>query len=382
MFPPDVEKILYVPAGDAAAMPGVKVVAGWREICDYFFPSSGPEPSMETIGRIAAGLAERDVAAVEPIAGGRNGRVYRVTAGDGARYALKAYFRHWKDDCDRLAAEFDGLSFLWDHGVRDVPRPIASAREAGYALYEYVEGEPASVARVTASDVDAAVGFLAGLRRLRDAPGSGALPAASEACFSGRALEVNLRARLRRLEGSNGQPTDPGLRAFLTDEFVPALDALVAWSQAQLDFERELARAERTLSPSDFGFHNALRRGGRLVFLDFEYFGWDDPAKMAADFLLHPAMELPAELKRRFVAGVLARFADDAGLARRVRALYPLFGLKWCLILLNEFMSEDLSRRRFAGVVDCPALRIEQLGKARRILHQVLDEYQRFAYAG
>jgi hypothetical protein len=35
-------------------------------------------------------------------------------------------------------------------------------------------------------------------------------------------------------------------------------------------FDREIPRTERTLSPSDYGFHNALRRpDGTLVFLDF-----------------------------------------------------------------------------------------------------------------
>ena len=61
---------------------------------------------------------------------------------------------------------------------------------------------------------------------------------------------------------------------------------------AKAPVEAELPVEQRTLSPSDFGFHNALRRpDGRVVFLDLEYFGWDDPAKMISDFLLHPALE-------------------------------------------------------------------------------------------
>ena len=56
--------------------------------------------------------------------------------------------------------------------------------------------------------------------------------------------------------------------------------------RTHMSFERDIDSAERTLSPSDFGFHNALKRSdGRIVFLDFEYFGWDDPAKMTAEEL-------------------------------------------------------------------------------------------------
>src|SRR5439155_21002106 len=93
------------------------------------------------------------------------------------------------------------------------------------------------------------------------------------------------------------------LKDFVEGEFAPLLERVIPWSEARLQsggmsFEKEIAADQRTLSPSDFGFHNALRQAdGRIIFLDFEYFGWDDPAKMIADFLLHPAMELSAELK-------------------------------------------------------------------------------------
>ena len=57
------------------------------------------------------------------------------------------------------------------------------------------------------------------------------------------------------------------------------------------------------MSPSDFGFHNALATpGGRLVFIDFEYAGWDDPAKLANDFFCQPAVPVDARFYDDFVA--------------------------------------------------------------------------------
>src|SRR6185503_11886129 len=39
------------------------------------------------------------------------------------------------------------------------------------------------------------------------------------------------------------------------------------------------------LSPSDFGYHNAVLADDETVrFFDFEYAGWDDPAKLVCDF--------------------------------------------------------------------------------------------------
>ena len=144
-----------------------------------------------------------------------------------------------------------------------------------------------------------------------------------------------------------------------------------------LDFE------ERTLSPSDFGFHNCIRQpDGRLVFVDFEYLGWDDPAKMASDFLLHPAMNLDFPLKQRFLKNILNGFASQPGLEGRIKTVYPLFGLKWCLILLNEFLPENLERRRFAAG-DFPSgtdPRIPQLAKSRKMLQSVVGTYGNFPY--
>ena len=73
----------------------------------------------------------------------------------------------------------------------------------------------------------------------------------------------------------------------------------------------------RSLVPSDFGFHNSLRRpDGSLAFVDFEYFGWDDPVKLTADILLHPGRPLAAPQRRRFRAAA-ARLYGATRCSRR-----------------------------------------------------------------
>lgn len=137
----------------------------------------------------------------------------------------------------------------------------------------------------------------------------------------------------------------------------------------------------RTLSPSDFGFHNALRRDGRMIFFDFEYFGWDDPAKTISDLLLHPGMGLALEQRRQFAQGLLEGLAMKP-LALRTRLVFPLYGIKWCLILLNEFLLGALERRAFADQTGpSPKERqARQLAKAQRKLTQLLDEHANFPY--
>ena len=321
--------------------------------------------------------------------GGRNSRVFRVVCEDGSSYAAKTYFRHLSDPRDRLDTEFQSLEFMWAGGVRCIPRPLVADRELGWAVYEYITGTAMTEHEITAPDTDAAVDFLGTLAEIKNLEGSATLPQASEACFSVQGIMDSLQGRLSRLsQTSQDTPVHRDLQEFLAGELVPAIDEVTQWSASRLEkvdiaLHAELDIRSRTLSPSDFGFHNAIRGDdGRIVFVDFEYFGWDDPAKMIADFLLHPGMDVPHDLKGRFAVDMLKRFIDDGLLPHRLETVYPLFGLKWCLILLNEFVPEHLMRRGFATEGDerRSEIQVEQLAKARGLLRRVRGEYREFPY--
>jgi thiamine kinase-like enzyme len=324
-FPAGVEKILFAPHGHAP-VPGVYICRSWQEITERI---------------LFTRLLGRPVGAMEWIGGGGNSRIYKLAGS----YAGKVYFQP-----KRLDVEFAASQFMWKHGIHCVPQPIAADEKI--AVYEFIEG---SKPVPTATDIDAAVDFLFRLKGL-----TGDFPRAAEACFSVREIIANIESRFARLADV------PELR-----EFQPLFDRLRKIPDSPAE--------ERMLSPSDFGFHNALRRpDGSLVFLDFEYFGWDDPAKLVCDFLLHPAMDLSDDLKRRFYR----QFVTNKNLAKRVETVYPLFGLKWITIMLNEFLPEDLQRRGFASNVpiDRAAAQARQLDKARRMLARIEREYETFPY--
>ncbi len=152
--------------------------------------------------------------------------------------------------------------------------------------------------------------------------------------------------------------------------------AMDQYAAAGMDFDVDIGSSQRLLSPSDFGFHNALRRTqGRIVFVDFEYFGWDDSVKLLSDFLLHPGMTLSEPLRQRFFKGYSAIFGEsDSDFTARFAALYPLYGLCWCLIMLNEYLPDFMARRAAAaGGLDSDTVRSAQLGKASRMLAHTKD---------
>jgi hypothetical protein len=320
----------------------------------------------------------RQACAFHQLKGGRNSRVFRVECDDGSVFAVKAYFQSAQDQRDRMGCEFRALRFLRDEGVQAIPTPLAADSARRIAVYEFVTGRPLPAEEVGDAELDQALAFLRTLKTLADSGKAAHLPPASEACFSITAILKNLEERFRRLDRVSA--TQPALADFLQHELAPALQraeqhCLDLCRDSDISPDDDISMAERTLSPSDFGFHNALRGGGsQLVFLDFEYFGWDDPAKTVSDFLLHPGMELSRALKQRFFSGMVAAFASAPKLRPRARAVLPLFGLKWCAILLNEFTLEDRTRRCFADGAQGAWNETVQIERARRMLDHVKND--------
>src|SRR5258708_32435062 len=211
-------------------------------------------------------------------------------------------------------------------------------------------------------------------------PAAALLNPASEAYFSIEAILNNIQRRMSRLSQDQ---IEAMLVNFLERELLPTLDCVNSWISKRARRQQELPGESRVLSPSDFGFHNAIRRNQHeIVFLDFEYFGWDDPAKLISDFLLHPAMNLNQALARRFACGIVEKFQAPEWLLEHVKTVYPLFGIKWCLICLNEFLPEHRRRRQFAAGAeqDWAIVYSQQLSKARQILQRINGEYEQFPY--
>ena len=339
---------------------------------------------------LAAKMLKRAGVRAKRLERGGNSRVFVLeTGGETPRHVMKFYFCHPADPRDRLETEFAGFSFLWGRGITNIPRPVAVNREGSCAIYEFIEGDKILPADITTEDIKYAVNFLADLKRLNNTARSFHLAPASDACFSVSAIVTGIEGRLARLTKirPKGQEYEE-LGCFIEEDFKPFFGILTEWAKEQCvqkhtSFDSEVPWEERTLSPSDFGFHNAIRaRDKRIVFLDFEYFGWDDPAKMVVDFLLHPAMALSEPIKKCFARGMLDVFKENKGFIDRLRVVYPLHGLKWCAIVLNEFIPNDFSRRSFAAgnPLDPSRVRRRQLLKAKNLYSKIREIYEDFPY--
>lgn len=314
------------------------------------------------------------VAAVKMITHGRNSRVFRVDCDSGKSYAVKFYPQPAADGSNRLDNEWRALKFMQQVGINNIPRPISCNKKMKAAIYSYIHGT--TVVEFNKNDINELLSFLHKLKRACGKGGASRIPPAAEACFSGAQLELNLRTRLRRLRELT--PEDnlvKEMHRFLDRNVEPqmtsALKAAVTCLPAEAWY-KELPEIFRTLSPSDFGFHNALRTENGLNFVDFEYFGHDDPVKATCDFLLHPAMEPDEKEMRFFYTGMLEIFKNDHEFEQRFKSFLPFFHLKWITIMLNEFLHSGLERRRFAAGKELSGqdLRKIQLEKATDFLNK------------
>jgi hypothetical protein len=305
----------------------------------------------------AASLLRRTDARVQPVSaerlsGGKNNRVFKVNLEDGGAVILKSYFHDARDTRDRLGAEWAFLVHAWVRGVRCIPQPLAVDHSDHLGLYSFAPGRKLTADEITAAHVDAALAFVLSVNAApRDTQ---TLKPGSEACFS---LADHLETVDRRLARLDVLDPDAPHRAEATQFITGALRPTWAVVRARIvadavalgiKVDDHLSSAEQCLSPSDFGFHNALS-GDVLTFIDFEYAGRDDPAKLASDFFCCPEVPTPTHHYGRFVDGLVAGLGLDALHAARARLLLDAYRVKWACIILNHFLPLGAARRSFAA---------------------------------
>jgi hypothetical protein len=317
----------------------------------------GSVVSEDLVRSVAERLAGAPARAIQAATSGANSRIFRVDTAAGV-FALKSYPSRANDTRNRADVEWRALLFLNSRGVTSVPRPFARDADGHFLLMEWIEGsllkshEPGHVAQ--------AAQFIAQIFSLSSDAEAAQFPLASEACLSADEIIAQIETRLPLL--ANHGP----LGSFLATTFHPAL--LRAKEHARPGAGPELDATLRRLIPADFGFHNVVREpAGKLRYIDFEYFGWDDPAKVTADFLLHPAMTLNEAEQRDFVSAMRAALAHDLDFDARLKRHIPLFALRWVLILFNPFRADRVSELpRDPSARD--ALFADRLGKAEKLL--------------
>ena len=359
-----VNKILYCPSESCEPVPRfVTICQDWSSIGNIII---GEESRKELLLIAQAMMPNFKATRCERVTGVGNSKIYKVSQRGKPSLALKRYPSISTDARDRLGTEVNACHFLRDHGIQAVPSVSHTNEINQIGVFEWIEGE--TITSPTKKDFQEIVAFIRQLDGLRKVNGAQELSLASEACLSG--LEICRQIHVRRNRLARITIEYPEIRLFLMQEFDPVFLRAQDWARhhwpIELSFDDKVPSDARTLSVSDLGFHNALREhSGSLRIVDLEYFGWDDPVKVASDFCWHPGMTLDEELLTSWIREMTEIFVRDKSFVGRLRAAHPLLGLRWAMIVLNPFLTRGCGNHVTDETLDM------QLEKSRSLCRRV-----------
>lgn len=344
----------------------VQVFSSWNDISKYFFNKI--EFNDEII--IFEWVCKKSVQKIERVNGGGNSKVFKVTCND-AVYAMKIYPEKQGGDWrNRQQTEERACNFLSSQKIQ-APKIIASDTRFNVSVFEWIDGEKINIP--TGEDLKRALKFLSDIN-IKKNQAKNYIKEATEACFSPKQLIEQIEERLQRLLSMANQD----LNRYLNENFfhiyeIAMKSMFLGISKTEIDLQ--LDEQFRTLSPSDFGFHNAIRSNKYEVsFIDFEYFGFDDPAKLICDFLWHPGMNLNEKMKKEWVCGTLKIYNNDQRLIRRVKFLWAMYGVRWILIILKSVKEMNFQTKNMQPNHKLDYINIEliaQIKKAQKIMIQI-----------
>jgi len=223
--------------------------------------------------------------------GGINNRVFRC--GHGRQYwVIKGYAPAQPaqpGQHDRMQAEVQFLQFASEAAPGFTPALIEVDSERRCVVLQHIEGAafPEGVPPSQTAIAEAVEFF----RQLNTESKQAREYIQLDACEGFLSMKDHIGNVRERLQSMTSRHLDPELR----------LQAATLLQQLYC----ELAHAEERISkvinqgivtdvidqdkccvsPSDFGFHNAIRTASGTRFIDFEFAGWDDPVKALVDFI-------------------------------------------------------------------------------------------------
>ena len=329
---PNIKKILFTE--DFKEGSNAIVFNNWTSISNKILGPITLEDSKE----LAQTILHENVKKVKKIKGRGNSRIYKIFTTSSKVYILKNYPDLIIDKRKRLKTEVQSCNLL-EH-LNLTPKVVSYDIDLNIALFESVEGKDLKI--IKKEHIGQALNLV---KKIKGLENSVFEKPASEACTSLDQLFSQIELRLQKLK----RIEEINLQKFINKSFSPLYRDVKEWSTMNWPYRNlkdTLPKTKQTLSFSDFGFHNSiLRNDGSLCFLDLEYFGWDDPVKLIADFIWHPAMTLSKYHKKIWLKESFKIFDEDKLLRERFHASWPLYGLRWAMIILNLFNKDEWAKK-------------------------------------
>jgi len=319
----------------------------------------------------------------QPYKGGGNSSVWKVDIKNSVPLTMK-YYHNDLIHHDRRVIENRSLKIMNHYGIENIPKVVLTDKSIEVSIFEHIDAN--IVNELTETKINLVNDFIGKLNLIKENIKEN-FPLASAACLSGADILNQISSRL--LSFQTACLENPELNQFISKEFTPLFETLDGWAKDNWpnkdNFDKPLEFKKQMLTPSDLGVHNMLEDlDGNVYFIDFEYFGFDDPVKTTSDFLWHPKNKINLKLGRYWVMLMTNTFAKvDSSFSQRLAISWPLYGLCWCLIMLNEYRKTDWQRRiqsKGYSQQEYSDVKLEQLQKAKDLLGFIKLNYQEFPY--
>lgn len=309
--------------------------------------------------------------------GGISNRVYRLEAQGYPDLIAKEYY---PDDRRRIDREYSALDFFNRHSPGNTPVPYF--REGNkFAIYSFEQSVDRQPEDVTTGDAHQVSGFVNSMYSFPPASTSGQFDDAVMASFS---LEDFLKGTKFRV-GKFMQHVQQGavhadVRNLHDSYNVSGLTDRIEERVRKMSgniYERPLDLDMKRLSPTDFGVHNMLfRPTGDICFIDFEFFGWDDPMKLVSNFYHHEKNSgLSQEVRRSFIRDFVSSSTLPAEMLGRLDSYMLLSAAEWIGVMLWSITPEKIAIRQFANPqFDVESYRRKAVGKLSQRLRDIDED--------
>lgn len=276
--------------------------------------------------------------------GGINNRVFRCGE-EPNQWVIKGYSPIELDQRDRMQAEVDFLRYSAQVAPGFTPKLIHTDPDRRCVVLEYIKGTPFSEGNEPPQQaIDDAVNFIQLLNADPKAGKQGILIEAADGFLSLSDHLQNLKERLGMLECDHLHATAKPKAVQLISQLRNQLDHTKNLTNQLIDqgfISDSIMPEDRWISPSDFGFHNSLLTVHGVKFIDFEFSGWDDPLKTAADFALQPQVPI---ISNESPLLSLIVYKDKQRVFKRYSCMYKIMFLKWITIMLGFLNPLRLSK--------------------------------------
>lgn len=305
---------------------------------------------INTIKKIIEREIDKPIESVQEIDAGLNNRLFKIVTSE-EKYLVKLYR---KDTGIMLKREFGALKYLKRRNITNVPTAYLKNDKQNIAVYSFEEGKTKNPSQVTKEDLNKMAFFIASIHKLQPKKIRNKFLTANFACFSINDYLKNIYFRLEKFSVYARSRSAPVIIKKLGREKIGIrIESLIQNILNGITddvLSRKLKISEERLSPVDFGVHNILfKKDGSLCFIDFEYFGRDDPVRAVADFLVHDrSLEISPLLKKYFQNQYLKYVGSDITYRERLEFVKKIIDIEWLAIYLYSMTPDKIKIRKFS----------------------------------